>query len=198
MYMHPVVAPFLRAHFGYHAAYFLGNWLFGASKKPAPACLNGGDYVVESWRFRAGDDVAHVSLWEKIVPPCAELSRSTLLTNERGFPINTSLYHQVEFIDDTQDGVVCALRKLTSGKKVVQTFGSRLGFWANAMQGSKGTFVNAQEQICVNMTNSQQGSIWHTWCPFSKNDWQYRINWWFYVCGPNILDARLYLNYLLW
>jgi hypothetical protein len=198
LYIHPVIAPFLRSRFSYHAAYFLGNFLFGATDKPEQRCFNGGDYVVEAWRFDPGDDVVHTDAWERIVPACAPLKNSTLLTNEKQVNINSAAYNRVEFIDDNPESLTCAMRKMTSARAIVQTFGSRLGFWATALHGSKGAFVNAQERICVNMTNSQQGSIWHTWCPFGKNNWQYRVNWWFYVCGPNHYDARLYFNYLLW
>jgi hypothetical protein len=198
MYMHPIVAPFLRSHFGYHAAYFLGNWLFGAVEKPGPDCLAGDANVVESWRFRANDDVIHVNSWHGPASGCSPLSESILLTNEKGIEIKTNPYRHIQYIGTDPIDLVCSLRKMTSSKRIVQTFGSRLGFWATALQGVKGAFVNAQEAICVNLTHSQQGSLWHTWCPISKNDWHYRINWWFWVCGPNLEDARLYLDYLLW
>ena len=93
---------------------------------------------------------------------------------------------------------VCAIRKVVSGKRIVHTFGSRLGWWANALQGAKGSIINGIDRVCTNLTNSQQGSLWHTYCPNEKSCYIFRTNSRFYVCGPNVNDARLYLDYLLW
>ena len=65
------------------------------------------------------------------------------------------------------------------------------------MQGRKGGFVNTIDKICVNVTNSQCGSLFHTYCPETKYE-IFRTNNRMFVCGPNVNDVRLYIDYLLW
>jgi hypothetical protein len=139
--------------------------------------------------------MARADRYDSIAASCGvEPVRTVLITNDANANISRSVYNGVVVI---KDDYVCALRKLRSGKVVVQTFGSRLGWWATAMLGRKGLFVNGQEAVCGALSNSQAGSLWHSFIPFSKDKWVYRINSRFYVCGPNAYDARLYVAYLI-
>jgi hypothetical protein len=109
-------------------------------------------------------------------------------------------YQEVVLVPkDKPDSLICALRKLISSRRIIHTFGSRFGFWATALQGVSGGFVNGLDNICVNTTNSQQGSIWHTWCPREFSDHVYRTNSHFYPCTPDSTeDFRLFARYLFW
>jgi hypothetical protein len=196
LYTHPIVAPFLRAKFGYHAAHFLGNYLFGESQKPK--CLITEDIAIEGWQFPGDFDTLKPVDFERYVKRCGVNALSAALITTQTIPSNQQNgYHAVVKFEDEPESIVCAIRKLMSTTKIIHEFGSRVGFWATAMLGVKGGFVNALDKICINTTNSQQGSLWHTYVPPEKH-WYYRTNTWFYICGPNVNDARLYVEYLLW
>ncbi|OHS99232.1 hypothetical protein TRFO_08479 [Tritrichomonas foetus] len=199
MYTHSLVAPKLREAFGYHSAYLIGNFLFGQTEKPSNECFQEtSDDVVEGWYFEGDVDMLRPSNYRQFMHRCGFVSnQATMVTNDDRFE-SSSRYKETFRIQKTQASYVCALRKLTSSKRILQTFGSRLGFWATALQGRKGSFMNGINRICINMTNSQQGSLWHTYCPVEKQDYLFRANSRFFICGPNINDARLYLKYLLW
>jgi hypothetical protein len=189
----------LRANFGWHAAYFLGNFLFGTIEPPSPDCRSQFDTVVEAWRHHEQDDMIRAGSYAWIVETCGVVPlRSAMISNDPDALVNRPLWGEFVTIQTNSDCLTCAMRRLMAAKATVHTFGSRLGFWATAMSGRKGAFVNGQERVCVNVTNSQTGSIWHSWIPYAKNEWVYGINSRFYVCGPNVRDARLYINYLLW
>jgi hypothetical protein len=195
LYTHPVIAPFLRANFGWHAAYFMGNFLFGTTESPPRSCFADAGWVMEAWQHSETDDMARADRYHIIAGTCGVAPAQTVLvTNDAKANISSSMYQGVVVV---KDDYVCALRKLMFGRVIVQTFGSRLGWWATAMLGRKGLFVNGQEAVCGAMSNSQAGSLWHSYIPFSKDEWVYRINSRFYVCGPNAYDARLYVGYLI-
>jgi hypothetical protein len=198
MYTHPVVAPYLRANFGYHAAHFLGNYLFGVAQAPA-GCVVEENVVIEGWVSPKDGDHLRVSEYERYVGRCGVDSKQARVVTSTEIPTSqAAMYGGVDKIDGNDPKeVVCGLRKLVSAKAIVHTFGSRIGFWGTAMLGVKGGFVNGIDRLCINTTNSQQGSLWHTYVPPEK-PWFYRTNTWFYVCGPNVNDARLYVEYLLW
>jgi hypothetical protein len=40
LYTHKTVAPWLRLHFSFHAAYFMGNYLFGTDARPPKDCVS--------------------------------------------------------------------------------------------------------------------------------------------------------------
>jgi hypothetical protein len=197
LYTHPVVAPFLRANFGYHAAHFLGNYLYG-TKKVDKDCTAEREIVIEGWNFAGDADTMRPGEYVQYVGRCGVDSLSAVMVANSEIPAHRKgAYGEVWTIGQDDAAVVCALRKLMSAKRIIHTFGSRIGFWATAMLGVKGGFVNGIDRICINTTNSQQGSLWHTFVPPEK-PWFYRTNTWFYVCGPNVNDARLYVEYLLW
>lgn len=201
LYTHPVVAPYMRNNFGYHAAYFLGNYLYGQTEKPESDCFipEGIDDIIEGWRFPGDPDMLQPRFYTTFLPRCGiQNMNSEMITNEPDEELK-KIYKSVAKITTADpSSLVCSLRRMTSAKRIVQTFGSRLGFWATALQGSKGSFMNTIDRICVNMTNSQQGSLWHTYCPQEKEAYLYRTNSRFFICGPNAKDARLYIQYLLW
>lgn len=200
LYTHPAIAPFLRENFGFHAAYFLGNYLFGQIEAPDSKCIISSDIndVVEGWIFKNDFELIRPRSYASYLERCGiDTKSASMITNDMHF--ETDQYKNiVRFSSDSNQEIVCALRTLTSSKRIIQTFGSRLGFWATALQGNRGGFLNGIDRICVNMTNSQQGSLWHTYCPPEKESYLYRTNSWFYICGPNAKDARYYIDYLLW
>lgn len=201
LYTHSVVAPYMRENFGYHAAYFLGNYLFGQVEKPESQCFipDGIDEIVEGWRFPGDGDMLLPRFYTNFLQRCGFTpSNSEMITNEQDEEMKKTYKSVAQITTTDPNSLVCSLRRMTSSKRIIQTFGSRLGFWATALQGNKGGFMNSIDRICVNMTNSQQGSLWHTYCPQEKEGYLYRTNSRFYICGPNAKDARLYIQYLLW
>ena len=201
LYTHHIIAPFLRDNFGFHAAYFMGNYLFGTDQKPNEDCLvdNNMKHVVEVHKFK--EDREMMKSWEfpNIVKRCGILNDDDVfaITNDEQVSFPNTNFQRTEHVDDEDQSFVCNLRRIVSAEHVVHTFGSRYGFWGAAMQGRKGGFVNSIDKICVNMTNSQCGSLWHTFCPEEKK-WIFRTNNRMFVCGPNVNDVRLYIEYLLW
>ena len=208
LYTHHEIAPKMRESFGFHAAYFLGNFLFGTLEKPKESCfMNNADDIVEGWSFvyfyndMIGNPEAAInsSDFHFFLGRCGvEPSTMSLITNDNISQIKANTYKEIITYDNSPEKLYCALRKMTSSKRIIHTFGSRLGFWATALQGSKGGFINTIDKICVNLTNSQQGSLWHTFCPAKLSNIVYRTNNWFYICGPNAQDAKMYIEYLLW
>ena len=201
LYTHSVVAPYMRENFGYHAAYFLGNYLFGQVEKPESKCFipDGINDIVEGWRFPGDGDMLQPRFYTTYLPRCGVVpANSEMITNEFDEEQGKAYKSAVPINGADSASLVCSLRRMISAKRIIQTFGSRLGFWATALQGSKGGFLNSIDRICVNMSNSQQGSLWHTYCPQEKEGYLYRTNSRFYICGPNAKDARLYIQYLLW
>ena len=195
LYTHHVVGPFLRAHFGYHAAYFIGNWLFG-SDVDVGECATRRDWVVEGWSLVPKHPPRIDSYPEALWKSGVEFEKAELVTNMR--EVKGVYYSDVYSVKDTNDEMACALRKIQSAKRIIQTWGSMLSWWANALQGRPGMFVNWISMVPVNLTFSQQGSLWNTECDIELAPYIYRINSWLYVCGPNIYDVKLYLDYLLW
>lgn len=198
LYTHPAIAPKLRENFGFHAAHLMGNYLFGQTEKPESKCtFDSPQTVVEGWVFHEDKQILRPDNYSKYLPRCGVTSQSSsMVTNEKEF--NSKYKDVFKFNDKSNEETLCAFRKITSAKKIVQTFGSRFGFWATALQGSKGSFVNGIDNICANLTNSQQGSLWHTYCPFEKRSYLYRSNTHFFLCGNNLEDAKLFIDYLLW
>jgi hypothetical protein len=199
LYIHPTISPWLRKHFGYHAAYFMGNYLFGTIKPPGEECQS-GDPVDAVEGFQYSHDL-------KILPPeqfGRVLGRCGIDAEQSVFVLSADAQvpkeaKQFLVLDTTStESQVCGLRQLMSAKRIIHTFGSRLGFWATAMQGSAGGFVNPLDNICVNMSNSQQGSLWHTYCPKECPMCTYRTNSRLYVCGSDIGNVKSYIEYLLW
>jgi hypothetical protein len=168
LYTHPLVAPYLRANFGYHAAHFIGNWLFGTATKPD--CFLGAKQVVEAWKWPTDPDQLRAVDYRHKVPRCGvPVEEAVLISNDPTAVAATGFEKTVTFGESNAD-MVCALRKLISSKRIVHTFGSRIGFWATAMLGTTGGFVNGIDRLCLNLTNSQQGSLWQAWFPGSSGD----------------------------
>ena len=196
MYTHKTVGPFLREHFGFHAAYFIGNWLFGSVECPG-ACASKPDWVIEGWNFVPGRDLRVNEFPEVLWKSGVELEKATLVTNVAD--ARHIYYSDIYYVkNESKEEVVCAMWKIISAGNIVQTFGSRLGWWSNALQGKRGAFLNWIEMVSSNLTYSQQGSLWHTMCPNELGGQIYRINSWLWICGPNAYDVKMYLDYLLW
>jgi hypothetical protein len=196
LYIHPTIAPWLRDHFGYHAAYFLGNYLFGTVTPPETRCVSGEfEDAVEVFEYRKDTEMLTPYRFPLVLGRCGiDPGRSVFILNtDKDVPANESMR-----IGSSPESHVCGLRKLMSAKRIIHTFGSRLGFWATAMQGRSGGFVNPLDNICVNTSNSQQGSVWHTYCPKEKEACIYRTNSRFFVCGSDVSDIKSYVEYLLW
>ena len=198
LYTHHMIAPFLRNKFGFHAAYFLGNYLFGTSEKPKDECnANNYSHVVEIHRFPDGMDMLRFWEYSRVISRCgiSDVNETFAITNEN--QQKNYNYKEIEYFNDQDDQFVCNLRRMIDARHLVFTFGSRYGFWGASMNGRKGGFVNGIDKICINVTNSQCGSLWHTYCPEDKNS-IFRTNNRLFVCGPNVYDVNLYVDYLLW
>jgi hypothetical protein len=183
MYTHPTISEWLRTHFSFHAAYFMGNYLFGTTRKAAKRCmLSQAIDAVEGFEYKARDMMKPID-FGPVVGRCG---------------IEPEPKHVMIITSNLSDSAACVLTRLMSARRIVHTFGSRFGFWATAMQGAAGGFVNSIDRICVNMTNSQQGSLWHTFCPPEKNNYIFRTNSRLYICGGTTDDIQLYIRYLLW
>ena len=199
LYTHHIVAPFLRDNFGFHAAYFIGNYLYGTDTKPEECFVDNADHVVEAHRFIYDREMMRLYEYNGVIQRCGIPSsqQAFVVTNDQEEGQNNAQFRQVEIVDDEEDGFVCNLRRMVSAQHLVFTFGSRYGFWGAAMNGKKGGYVNGIDKICVNVTHSQCGSLWHTFCPEDKH-WIFRTNNQLFNCGPNANDVRLYIEYLLW
>lgn len=195
MYTHEVVASYLRNNFGFHAAYFLGNYLFGSEEKPLLNCINQfTDYGVEAKKFE-DYSVLTPGGFQRYIGRCGATEKILMVTNSQSSIISNNVAEDYKVTDDNT--FVCGLRKLVSSKHVIHTFGSRYGWWAMAMHGNKGGFVNSIDFLCINVNVSQSASLWHTYCPRNRDD-IFRTNNRLYICGPNSMDVRLYIDYLLW
>ncbi|EAY16598.1 hypothetical protein TVAG_434350 [Trichomonas vaginalis G3] len=197
LYTHYKVAPFLRNNFGFHAAYYVGNYLFGTSEPPKDECKSTNDNVLEAHNFNDGIEfIPPVGISKSLLERCDVKPEISVVTNDPNARFGEG-FSDVTYVTDEDEAFVCGLRKIISAQRVVHTFGSRYGWWAAAMQGRKGGYINTLDRICVKVANSQAASLWHTYCPVEKNTIM-RTNNRMFVCGPNANDARLYVEYLLW
>lgn len=197
LYTHHKVAPVFRDNFGLHAAYFIGNYLFGTSEEPDSSCKVRTKFAYEGHNFYDGNDmITPGQANEFILNRCGTNGPVSVVTNDAHTNFDAFITDRF-LVDDENEKFICGLRKLVSAEKVIHTFGSRYGWWAAAMQGRKGGYVNVLDRICVNVANSQCASLWHTYCPIEKNT-IFRTNNRMFVCGPNANDVRLYIDYLLW
>lgn len=193
LYTHHVVGPFLRNHFSFHAAYFIGNFLFG-TKEIEEKCKSKYNIALEVSQIYARNtlltdrypDIIYEEGFKEDLDIVTRLNDSEFHTN-----VASNVY---KMSDD--NSLICGLNILMSSKRIVHTFGSRFGFWAQAMKGSYGAYVNAIDHIVTNLTHSQTGSIWHTYCQDVDN--VLKVNDKMFICGPNVNDVRYYIEYLLW
>lgn len=196
-YIHHDAARFLKEHFGYHAAYFIGNYLFG-SNMTKELCISKYETIVEGWKWEKSNFIAPPSKYGIILKQCvAKGEELSLVTNEKSeFP--KDLYPDQMKINSDSD-TICALRKLTSSQKIIQTYGSRLGFWATALQGQKGSFVNSLDNVCFDFHSSQQGSAWtsrmYKWPEQAEI---FLFNSFTLFCQDNNEEVQNYVDYLLW
>jgi hypothetical protein len=192
-YIHYELSPWLRKHFGFHAAYFLGNYLFGS--QDSPECrIESSISTVEGFHF-AFPEAITPDHFAQLINRCGIDPKSSLLVVNG--TDNVSSFSDVVRFDKEVD-FVCVLRKLISGTRIVHTFGSRLGFWAAALQGNAGGIMNSIDHICVNLTNSQQGSLWHTYCPMAMRSEVFTANRVLFSCHSQMDNFLLYFQYLLW
>jgi len=189
IYTNHVYAPLLKKRFGFHSAYFAGSYLFG--QIVSIACDSLYKTVVEVWEMpqhQNGD--LSVGDYYKTVSRCGvDHNEAHLITHSSRYNAKSNFKTHKE-ISDTQSRV-CALKQMIGSKRFVQTFGSRLGWWGMALNGNAAGAINSVDNICFNITNSQRGSLWHTYFKYRRTD-AYRINSWFYVCGMNVEAAHEY------
>lgn len=193
IYTHFSIAPFLRAEFGFHAAYYLGNYLFGSKNQPENRCQNlKNEFAVEVKEYDDDEMVSSSRYYQKLWR-CGVPEKFQIITH-RSAKIPEKANSTLVYDDD--ESKKCGLYQLISSKYVVHTFGSRLGWWAMAMHGNRGGFINPMDFICVNVTVSQSASLWHTYTPEKK--YLFITNNRLFNCGINSYDVRLYIDYLLW
>lgn len=198
MYTHVQLSGWLREHFSFHGAYLMGNYLFGSATRPSDGCvLRESIDAIEGFRF-PGSDMLHPREFPQMLERCGVKAAASVIVTNSQEQISGAFREIVQAPNAKQDDAVCHLRILVSARRIIHTFGSRFGFWATALRGAGGGFVNSIDRICVNMSNSQQGSIWHTFCPREKSEHIFRTNSRLYVCGSTTDDIKLYVKYLLW
>ena len=126
---------------------------------------------------------------------------AVLITNEILNESEKNKYAKVLFTIPSDilyyESYVQGIYTLISNEWIISTFGSRMGFWASALLGSKTSILNTYDQTCFNLTFSQQGSLFHTESPFDLRE-VFRISDYFYPCGINNVEANRYLENLLW
>jgi hypothetical protein len=127
LYIHPTISPWLRKHFGSHAAYFMGNYLFGTFKPSEEKC-QAGDSVDAVKGFQSGKDpeILAPNMFGPVLGRCGiDPQRSIFVLNsDTRIPKEAK---QFLILDTTStESQVCGLRRLTSAKRIVHTFGSRL------------------------------------------------------------------------
>ena len=179
-YIHPFLAPRLRATFGIHAAFYICNFLF-----------NEFNAMIDCNQLKPGS-VACVPFkgekWEMNI------------NNFRDKMSNCIDNLTVEFIEekeeDSIENQICMMKKLVSADKIIYSFGSVLGWMSMAMQGNRGAAVDNNNNQCIEFRNSQSGSLVHLYKPDKK--FHYSSNNDFLLCGSNYNDARMYERYMMW
>lgn len=197
-YIHPTLAPWLREHFGYHAAYFMGNYLFGGDKADKKCRVADSVNAVEAFQHHPHHEFMKVSQFGTVIDRCGVQPQNSVFVTNTNESFAGSAKEPVRVDMGSPGSVVCGLRKLMATSRIIFTFGSRFGFWAAALQGRAGGFINPVDNICSNTSNSQQGSLWHTYCPRGHPVCSFRANAKLYVCGPDTREIKAYLGYLLW
>jgi hypothetical protein len=188
-YVHPYIGEYLRTNFGYHAAYFMGNFLFGVSIDASNECSPATGAVMD------GSNADLIPGYEFILESNGiPLSSVAFLTNSDSVG---SGFREVYVLNDSVESVGCALLKLVSADRIVFPLGSPLGFWGTALRGVRRTSVLGSDDIFADLTNSQQGSLWHLRGPIPGGE-VYRGTDWLYVCDSNAADVNLFFDYLLW
>jgi hypothetical protein len=177
-YIHSDLAPLMRAAFGFHAAYYVANFLFEVS---GASCNSlGGIATVavthkgREWSLSKKDFAARAA--------------------ECGDGANMTYIEEDENGEDRDN--LCKMKQIIAAEKIVFTFGAVLPWFAMAMQGRRGAAVDLDGKRCIELRNSQSGSIIHTYNP--RKFFHYSTNNDFLVCGPNFNDARLFMRYLMW
>jgi hypothetical protein len=177
-YIHTDLAPKVRSIFGFHAAYYILNLLIDIDRNN---CSDFGPNVTIGATHKGGD-------W---------------YLGEREFAaraVGCEGDHRFVLIDEDErendDRALCKVRQMIGADKIVYAFGSVTSWAAMAMQGRKGAVVELDGDHCIELRNSQSGSIIHTYNP--RKFFHYSTNNDFLVCGPNYNDARLFMRYLIW
>ena len=183
IYTNHVYNPLIKKRFNYHSAYFLGNYLFGLSiQKICDIELQ--ESIIEIWEMpQANREDLKVKDYYNLVNRCGiNYQNSHSIIHSKNYDISLN-FKSTFYIEDI-NSKICSLKQMIGTKRLVQTFGSRLGWWAMALSGKPAGAINSVDNVCFNITNSQRGSLWHTYFKFGRND-AYRINSWFYICGMN-------------
>jgi hypothetical protein len=177
-YLHNDLGGLVRSHFGFHAAYYLCNFLFDIDR---PKCDLIGDNLTVAVTHRGKEFQMDRGAFERKVIGC-EGGRDLAYIEEN------------EADDDGEN--LCKMRQMISADKIVYSFGAVVPWFAMAMQGRKGAVVDLDGEKCMEMRNSQSGSVIHTYNP--RKFFHYSTNNDFLVCGPNFNHARFFMRYLLW
>jgi hypothetical protein len=177
-YLHNDLGVKVRAAFGFHAAYYLCNYLFDINRQN---CDLAPENVTAAVTHRGIEWTTDQRAFERKIVGC-----------EGGFPL--FFVHENE--SDNDETNLCKMQQMMSADKIAYSFGSVIPWFAMAMQGRKGAVVDLDGEKCMEMRNSQSGSIIHTYNP--RKFFHYSTNNDFLVCGPNFNHARFFMRYLLW
>lgn len=168
LYVSPEVGHRIRSLFSFHAAYFLGNWLFGVSKPSVECTLSKG-----------------VALEDVFTDTSASDAYARCGVDVRDADVVTA------------EDSMCGIYKMMSSERIIQRYGSGYGWWATAMQGRAGGFMNFRSPICVNTSNSQQASLWQVFLEPDVTNIR-NTNAAMSICGTSVTDIQLYIQYLSW
>lgn len=212
LYNHHLIGSYLYENFGFHSAHFIGNFLYGSYVKPQ--IKNNFDaklkISIEGWKFSNEKRFSLPSEINSFISKCSHnqdlfLSQikenSVLITNDILNETESNKYAKVFSVipndSESFESYLNGIYTLISNEWIIYTFGSRMGFWASALLGSKSSILNTYDKTCINLSFSQQGSLFHTESPPDLRE-VFRINTYFHPCGTNNVEAKRYLENLLW
>lgn len=212
LYTHHPIGNYLYENFGFHSAHFIGNFLFGSYVKPENGnmkCEVKSKISIEGWNFNIEKRFSNPSEFHSYVSKCSACPNlfNSQMKDDVAFITNIDLNESqknkysevlnVDILNDNSESSVCGLYSLMSSEWIISTFGSRMGFWASALLGSKSSIFNSYSLNCANLTFSQQGSLFHSESPPDMKE-VFRINTFLYPCRRNNIEANRYLENLLW
>lgn len=197
LYTHSEMGQYLRSHFSFHAAYFIGHYILGEYNY-TDLKFKHPTTVIEYWKFNDISNILANSYFVKIAINLLNLENYTYATNDWNFLRNMNGIALIE------NNNYYNLIKFLDAKKFIFTMGSRFGYWVNALRASKvSSYINVGGYTGIyNLSVSQAGSLFPIYLggfyddPITKE--VQGVNSYLYTCGDNSYDVKLYINYLLW
>jgi hypothetical protein len=178
-YIHNDLGPKIRENFGIHAAHYIVNFLVNLSyarncKLVKNETVVGVTHHDREWGFGEAE-------FSKRIAKC-------------GYSADVKVIRDTEGNTDASN--LCVLKRIINSESVVYLFGSVVGWFGMAMQGRAGAVVDLDGPSCMQLRNSQCGSIIHTYNP--RKFFHFVVNNDFLICGPNYNEIRLFMRYMMW